>query len=137
MVEANRPDRRTRRARGKSDPIDAYFAAHNALAGTRTIIPKAGDRIVEAIRALRVTRRSAVKARTQRINQLKFVRRSPPVSQFFGLDSAPGTVLTQVIVGSAAAAIPRIATSTAASSSVVKAPPDGATRRIQRQRAPM
>ena len=71
VVEVDRPDRRTRRARGKSDPIDAYAAARAALAGTRTVVPKAGDGIVEAIRALRVTRRGAVKARTATINQLK------------------------------------------------------------------
>jgi transposase len=71
VVEVDRPDRRTRRARGKSDPIDAYAAAHAALAGTRTVVPKAGDGIVEAIRVLRVTRRGAVKARTATINQLR------------------------------------------------------------------
>ena len=70
VVEVDRPDRRTRRARGKSDPIDAYAAAHTALAGTRTVVPKAGDGIVEAIRTLRVTA-GAVKARTATINQLK------------------------------------------------------------------
>jgi transposase len=71
VVEVDRPDRRTRRALGKSDPIDAYAAAHAALAGARVVVPKAGDGIVEAIRALRVTRRGAVKARTATINQLK------------------------------------------------------------------
>jgi transposase len=71
VVEVDRPDRRTRRARGKSDPIDAYAAARTALAGSRTVVPKAGDGIVEAIRTLRVTRRGAVKARTATINQLK------------------------------------------------------------------
>ena len=71
VVEVDRPDRRTRRARGKSDPIDAYAAARTALTGSRTTVPKAGDGIVEAIRTLRVTRRGAVKARTATINQLK------------------------------------------------------------------
>src|SRR5215213_8808971 len=71
VVEVDRPDRRTRRTLGKSDPIDAYAAAHAALAGARVVVPKAGDGIVEAIRALRVTRRGAVKARTATINQLK------------------------------------------------------------------
>jgi len=70
VVEVDRPDRRARR-QGKSDPIDAYAAARAALAATRTTIPKAGDGIVEAIRALRVVRRGAVKARTQTTNQLK------------------------------------------------------------------
>jgi transposase len=71
VLEVNRPDRRARRAQGKSDPIDAYAAARAALSATRTTVPKIGDGIVEAIRALRVTRRGAVKARTQTTNPLK------------------------------------------------------------------
>jgi transposase len=71
VVEVDRPDRRARRARGKSDPIDAYAAARTALSASRTTVPKTGDGIVEAIRALRVARRGAVKARTQTTNQLK------------------------------------------------------------------
>lgn len=71
VVEVDRPDRKTRRARGKSDPIDAYTAALAALSGRASGTPKSRDGQVEAIRALRVTRRSAVKARTQAINQLR------------------------------------------------------------------
>ena len=71
VVEVNRPDRTARRAHGKSDPLDAYAAASAALAGTATCTPKARDGKVEAIRVLRVARSSAVKARTQTINQLK------------------------------------------------------------------
>jgi transposase len=71
VVEIDRPDRRTRRARGKSDPIDAYAAARTTLAGVRTTVPKSTDGVVEAVRVLRVTRRGAVKARTQTTNQLK------------------------------------------------------------------
>ncbi|MGH3605069.1 MAG: IS110 family transposase [Pseudonocardiaceae bacterium] len=71
VLEVNRPDRRARRAQGKSDPIDAYAATRAALTASRTSVPKTGDGIVEAIRALRVTRRGAVKARTQTTNQLK------------------------------------------------------------------
>jgi len=71
VVEVDRPDRRARRAHGKSDPIDAYAAARAALSATCTTVPKTGEGIVEAIRVLRVTRRSAVKARTQTTNQLK------------------------------------------------------------------
>jgi transposase len=71
VVEIDRPDRRIRRARGKSDPIDAYAAARAALSGAHVVVPKARDGIVEAIRMLRVTRRGAVKARTQTTNQLK------------------------------------------------------------------
>jgi transposase len=71
VVEVDRPDRKTRRTRGKSDPVDAYAAALAALSGRAAGIPKSRDGQVEAIRALRVTRRSAVKARTQAINQLR------------------------------------------------------------------
>jgi transposase len=39
VVEVNRPDRRTRRQHGKSDPIDAEAAARAALAGSRPRSP--------------------------------------------------------------------------------------------------
>ena len=71
VVEVDRPDRKTRRQRGKSDPIDAYAAAAAVLSGTAAGTPKTRDGRVEAIRTLRVARRSAMKARTQAINQLK------------------------------------------------------------------
>jgi transposase len=71
VVEVDRPDRRTRRRQGKSDPIDAYAAARAALSGAAGGAPKDRDGRVEAIRALRVARRSAVKARTQAMNQLR------------------------------------------------------------------
>jgi transposase len=70
VVEVDRPDRRTRRRKGKSDPVDAEAAARAALAGTATGIPKGRDGRVEAIRALRVARRGAMKARTAAGNQL-------------------------------------------------------------------
>jgi transposase len=70
VVEVDRPSRRLRAQRGKSDPIDAEAAARAAQGGTATGQPKAGDGPVEAIRALRIARRSAVKARTQAVNQL-------------------------------------------------------------------
>ncbi|QCX82837.1 Transposase IS116/IS110/IS902 family protein (plasmid) [Streptomyces sp. YIM 121038] len=69
VIEADRPDRKARRANGKSDPVDAYAAA--VLSGRATGTPKTRDGIVEAIRVLRVVRNSAVKARTQVINQIR------------------------------------------------------------------
>jgi transposase len=71
IVEVDRPDRRARRARGKSDPLDAYSAARAALSGAASVVPKLRDGRVEAIRALRVARSSAVKARSQATNQIK------------------------------------------------------------------
>ena len=71
VVEVNRPDRQARRRRGKSDPTDAEAAARAALAGDATTVPKTADGPVEALRALRVARRSAVKAATQAANQIR------------------------------------------------------------------
>ena len=71
VVEVDRPDRKARRAQGKSDPLDAYSAARAALARKATGVPKTQDGRVEAIRLLRVARSSAVKARSQATNQLK------------------------------------------------------------------
>jgi transposase len=51
VIEVNRPDRRSRRVRGKSDPLDAESAARRALAGEDHVIPKDTTTIVEAIRA--------------------------------------------------------------------------------------
>ncbi len=70
VLEVNRPDRQTRRRVGKSDPVDAEAAARAVQAGIALGNPKSGDGRVEMIRALRVARRSAVKARTQAANQL-------------------------------------------------------------------
>ena len=70
VVEVDRPDRRTRRRRGKSDSVDAEAAARAVLAGIATAQPKAGTGAMEMMRTLRVARQSAVKARTQAANEL-------------------------------------------------------------------
>jgi transposase len=71
VIEVNRPDRAARRAQGKSDPVDATAAARAVLAGRARAVPKAGTGPVEAIRALRVARAGALKARTAATNALK------------------------------------------------------------------
>ena len=71
VAEVLRPSRQVRRTRGKSDPLDAYAAARAALAQEEHATPKAGAGQVEAIRYLLVARRSAVKARTAAIVQIK------------------------------------------------------------------
>jgi transposase len=71
VLEVNRPDRAARRRRGKSDPVDADAAARTVQAGEATGTPKTQDGAVEMLRALRVARQTAVKARTQAINALK------------------------------------------------------------------
>ena len=71
VVEVPRPDRRIRRQRGKSDPIDAEAAARTVLAGTASGAPKLADGPIESIRMLRVARSGAVKARTAARNTLR------------------------------------------------------------------
>ncbi|URN15730.1 IS110 family transposase, partial [Streptomyces sudanensis] len=71
VIDVDRPDRRARRANGKSDPVDAYAAATAVLSGRAGGTPKTRDGVVEAIRSLRVVRRSAIKSRTQTINQIR------------------------------------------------------------------
>jgi transposase len=66
-----RKDRSTRRRKGKSDPTDAEMAARSVLAGVANATPKSGGGEVEMIRMLKNTKDSAVKARTQAINQMK------------------------------------------------------------------
>lgn len=78
VVEVVRPNRQTRRRRGKTDAIDAETAARSVLAGTALGTPKAADGAVEMIRTLRLVRRSAMKARTQAANQLRAVLVTAP-----------------------------------------------------------
>jgi transposase len=70
VMEITRPNRRHRRLKGKSDPIDAHQAALAVIAGTEAGIPKRGDGEVESLRILMSERHSAVKARSQAMNQI-------------------------------------------------------------------
>jgi len=71
MVEVDRPDRKARRWQGKSDPVDAEAAARAALAARASGTPKDRDGAVEALRVLRVARRSAVDQRADVQRQIK------------------------------------------------------------------
>lgn len=68
--EVSRPNRQDRRARGKSDPIDAINAARAVLSEAAATIPKAREGFVEAVRLIRATRRSAARARRVAIQQI-------------------------------------------------------------------
>jgi len=63
VLEVTAPDRDDRRKRGKDDTIDAENAAHAAYAGIRSVTPKTRDGLVEALRVLKVCRKTAVAAR--------------------------------------------------------------------------
>jgi transposase len=79
MVEVDRPDRRSRRARGKSDPFDAEAAARAALGRVATGHPKTRDGGVEALRVLRVARCSARDQRADCMRQIKaLIVTAPP-----------------------------------------------------------
>ncbi|MFD3628182.1 transposase [Streptomyces sp. NPDC058698] len=73
MFDVNRMDLADRRRRGKSDPLDAQNAARSVLSGRARARAKTGDGPVQIARMCKLTKVSAVKARTQAINQLKSV----------------------------------------------------------------
>jgi transposase len=78
VLEIGRPNRQHRRRVGKSDPTDAEAAARTVLSGASLGQPKSSSNIVEMIRVLRASRRSALKARTQAANQLRaFILTAP------------------------------------------------------------
>lgn len=78
VVEVDRPNRQERRRVGKSDTIDAIAAARACLAGEALGLPKAKNGNVEGIRALGVARASAIKARTQTMNQIRALVSTAP-----------------------------------------------------------
>lgn len=78
VIEVNRPDRAARRRSGKTDAVDAEAAARAVLGGRATGAPKSKDGPVEELRVLKVVKDSAVRNRTQAINQLKALLVSAP-----------------------------------------------------------
>ncbi|GAA2317307.1 hypothetical protein GCM10010234_74280 [Streptomyces hawaiiensis] len=73
MFEVNRPDRSARRLLGKSDPLDAQAAARAVVSARARARAKTGDDPVQSARMFKIAKDSAVKDRTQAINQLKAV----------------------------------------------------------------
>jgi transposase len=73
VIEVNQPDKATRRRCGKNDTIDAQAAAQAVLSGRATATAKSGDGPVEMLRMFKLAKSSAIKSRTQAINQLKAV----------------------------------------------------------------
>lgn len=98
VVEVDRPDRKLRRARGKSDPVDAEAAARAALSGIASGVAKSRDGRVEMIRALRVVRRSAVRARTQAMNQIRSLVVTGPEELRARLTALPTHRLLETLV---------------------------------------
>jgi transposase len=78
VVEVDRPNRQRRRRSGKSDTHDAVSAARAAFAGDALGAPKTRDGNVEAIRVLRLARRSASRDRTRALNQMRSLVTTAP-----------------------------------------------------------
>jgi transposase len=102
MVEIDRPDRKTRRWQGKSDPVDAEAAARAALAARRTGLPKDRTGHVEALRNLRVARRCAVAHRADAQRRIKALVVTAPEPLREQLRALP----TRTLVATCAAASP-------------------------------
>lgn len=72
LLEVTGPDKHDRRARGKSDTLDAEAAAHAAYARKRTVTPKTRDGMIEALRVLRAVRKTAVQARRIALQMIRW-----------------------------------------------------------------
>lgn len=90
VVEVNRPNRQLRRARGKSDPIDAEAAARAALSGQASVAPKTRDGIVESIRVLKVALDGTRKQMTQQAERIHhlLLTAPDPLRQLLSLPAA-------------------------------------------------
>lgn len=93
VVEVDRPDRKTRRDHGKSDPIDAYAAARAAASGRATGTPKSRTGDVESVRALRIARNGAIRARAKALTQLKALITTAPATLRSDLENLANTEL--------------------------------------------
>jgi transposase len=78
LREVSRPSRQTRRRHGKSDVVDAIAAARAVINGDAKARPKSHDGGVEALRTLKIVHRSANKARTQALNQIRDIITTAP-----------------------------------------------------------
>jgi transposase len=71
VVEVNRPDRRQTPCQGQVRPPGRLRRRRGGAGRPGATVPKAGDGIVESIRALHLVRAGAIKARTACINEMK------------------------------------------------------------------
>jgi transposase len=99
VVEVDRPDRKTRRDQGKSDPIDAYAAARAAASGRASGTPKARTGDVESVRVLRVARNGAIRARAKALTQLKSLIVTAPEGLRVQLEGLSDTRLVETCAG--------------------------------------
>jgi transposase len=101
VIEAEQPERKSRRGRGKSDPIDAHLAVVFALNCDLAKLPTPradGDR--EALRILLAARHQLTTTQTAHLNQLRDLLRGstldPDGDAALARRSLSGAVLTQL-----------------------------------------
>ncbi len=78
VLEVNTAHAHTRAKKGRGDCIDAEAAARKVLSGETTALPKVTTGTIESIRLLRITRGSAIKARSVSLIQLQDVLVTAP-----------------------------------------------------------
>lgn len=71
VLEVTGPDQDLRRRKGKDDTLDAQNAAHAAYARIRAVTPKTRDGLVESLRVLKVSRKTAVAARRVALQMIR------------------------------------------------------------------
>lgn len=71
VLEVTGPDKDLRRRKGKDDTLDAENAAHAAYARVRAVTPKTRDGLVESLRVLKATRKTAVSARRVALQMIR------------------------------------------------------------------
>ena len=98
VVEVSCPNRQRRRSHGKSDPVDAVAAARAAQSRDANAQPKTHTGAVEAIRALRVARRSAGHGRIDAINQMRALLVTGPDEL---RETFRGTTVYRMVAGAA------------------------------------
>lgn len=97
VVEVNRTRPAERRRQGKTDRLDAYRAARSVLSGEATTDPKNAN--IEPLRALTVSRRSAVKAQQAAWRQIQALLINAPARLRDRYRSLPDAKLVAALIG--------------------------------------
>jgi transposase len=98
VVEVNRTRPAERRRQGKTDVLDAYRAARSVLSGEASTDPKRAS--IEPLRALTVTRRSAVKAQQAARRQIDSLLVNAPAALRDGYRDLPEAKLIATLANS-------------------------------------
>jgi len=91
VFEVTTTHRATRARRGKDDAIDAEMAARKVLSGEARARAKDTTGDIESIRLLKLSRESAIKARTVALLQIRDVLITAPAELREWIESAGGT----------------------------------------------